>query len=109
MAGNTLTTASTMMCPHGGTVTGVPGSPRVSAGAVVLRSTDTFVVAGCPFLVNGAPSPCVSVRWVVSDARVKVAGGATLSQGSTGLCMNPASAPQGPVQIAATQARVATR
>jgi hypothetical protein len=109
MAGDTLTTASTMMCPHGGTVTGIPGSPRVSAGAVVLRSSDTFVVAGCPFFVGTVASPCVTVRWVVPDARVTVAGGPTLSQGSTGLCMGPTSAPQGPVQILATQPRVATR
>jgi hypothetical protein len=109
MAGDALTIASTMMCPHGGTVTGIPASPRVSAGAAVLRSTDTFVVAGCPFVISQVPSPCVTVRWVVPDTRVTVAGGPTLSQGSTGLCMSPASAPQGSVQILATQPRMATR
>lgn len=109
MAGQALSTASTMMCPHGGTVTGIPASPRATASAALLRSTDTFVIAGCPFVIGGVPSPCVTVQWVVPDNRVKVAGGPTLSQGSTGLCMSAASAPQGPVQILTTAPRVATR
>jgi hypothetical protein len=110
MAGQTITTASTLMCPHGGTVTGVPSSPRASAGATVLRAADTFVIAGCPFLLpGGAPSPCVTVQWTVADARVTVGGAPTLSSGSVGLCMSAASVPQGPVQVLATQARVSTR
>lgn len=110
MAGPAITTASTLTCPHGGTVTGVPGSPRASAGAPILRSADTFTIAGCPFVLpGGAPSPCVTVRWIAADTMVTVAGAATLSRGSVGLCLNPAQVPQGPVQVLAIQGRVTTR
>lgn len=109
MAGHALTTAATMMCPHGGTVTGISTSPRVSAGAPVLRASDTFVVAGCAFAPGGAASPCVSVQWVVPDSRVTVGGSPTLSTGSTGLCTSALQAPQGPVQIVSTQPRASTR
>jgi hypothetical protein len=110
MAGQAITTASTLMCPHGGSVTGIPSSPRASAGAAMLRATDTFTIAGCPFVLpGGAPSPCVTVRWTVADTSVAVGGAATLSGGSVGLCMNPAQVPQGPVQVVVTQTRVSTR
>ena len=46
-----LTTASTLMCPHGGTVTGVPSSARRSplGGSPLVLATDTFTIAGCAF------------------------------------------------------------
>lgn len=110
MAGQTITVASTLMCPHGGTVTGISSSPRASAGATVLRAADTFVIAGCSFVLpSGTPSPCVTVQWTVADTRVTTGGAATLSSGSVGLCMSAASVPQGPVQVVATQSRVSTR
>jgi hypothetical protein len=110
MAGPALTTAATMMCPHGGTVSAVASSPRASAGATLLTSSDTFAIAGCPFVTPAAvPSPCVSVTWTVPDMQVKRGGSPTLSTGSVGLCLNALSAPQGPVVIAATQPRVSTR
>jgi len=109
MAGQTLTAAATLMCPHAGTVTAVPASPRVSAGATVLTMADSFLIAGCTFAPGGAASPCLTVQWVVADSAVKVKGSATLSTSSTGLCLSGASAPQGSVIIASTQARVSTR
>lgn len=109
MGGPALTTASTLMCPHGGAVTGISSGPRASAGATVLRAADTFVIAGCPFVLpGGAPSPCVRVQWTIADTRVTVAGAPTISSGSVGLCMNPASVPQGPVQVMSTQTRAST-
>jgi hypothetical protein len=96
-----LTTASTLMCPHGGTVTGSPGATHAAADAVVLRASDTFTIAGCPFNVAGAPSPCVSVLWVVPATRVKHGGDFVLNQSSVGLCLG--AAPQGTVIVASTQ------
>ena len=51
-----LTGASTLMCPHGGTVIATPGATRAKADAIVLRATDTFIIAGCPFNISGAPA-----------------------------------------------------
>jgi hypothetical protein len=106
MSGGALTTASTLLCPHGGSVSAVPGSAQVKAAAPVLRSSDTFTIAGCPFNVSSVASPCVRVSWIVSDTRVTAGGASTLSQSSVGLCLNAAGAPQGPVVVASTQPRV---
>ena len=100
-----LTSASTMMCPHGGTVTATPGSTRASAGAPVLRGSDTFTSAGCPFPPTGTPHPCVSVNWVQTATRVKHGGDLVLNAASVGLCIAGDQAPQGTVVIASTQAK----
>jgi hypothetical protein len=101
-----LTVASSMMCPHGGTVVATPGSTRATAGAPVLRVSDTFVIAGCTFNISGAPSPCVSVNWVQTATRVKHGGALVLNQASVGLCLAATQAPQGTVLINSTQSRV---
>ena len=101
-----LTTASTLMCPHGGTITGSPGATKASAdGAVVLRASDSFSIAGCAFNVSGAPQPCTSVQWVGTAQKVSHAGDLVLNEASVGLCLGPA--PQGTVIVSATQAKVA--
>jgi hypothetical protein len=107
MPGHALTTASTLMCPHGGTVSATTTNTRVKAGAPVVTQADTFLVAGCPFTVSGVSSPCTTVVWVTADVRVKV-GAPTLSESSVGLCLNPASVPQGPVSIVTTQTQAST-
>jgi hypothetical protein len=98
-----LTAASTMMCPHGGTVTAVPGQTRAAADAPVLRGSDTFTIAGCPFLIVLVPSPCVSVQWVATATRVQAAGDFVLNEASVGLCLAATQAPQGAVLIVQTQ------
>jgi hypothetical protein len=109
MAGAALTRSSTMQCPHGGQVQPVPSQARARAGDALLTSADTFPITGCAFtLPSGTPSPCLTVKWLVADTRVK-AGAATLSQSDTGLCLNAQNAPQGPVSVIHTQQRVKTR
>jgi hypothetical protein len=109
MSGNALTAASAMQCPHGGQVQAAPANTRVRGDAQLLTSADTFVVAGCPFTIPpGAPSPCVSVRWILADLRV-TAGSATLSESDSGMCMSAANVPQGPVSVVTTQRRVTTQ
>jgi uncharacterized Zn-binding protein involved in type VI secretion len=100
-----LTAASTLMCPHGGTVIATPGSTRASAGTPILRGSDTFTIAGCPFPPSGPPHPCVSVNWVQAATKVKHGGDFVLNQASVGLCVAADQAPQGTVVIAATQAQ----
>lgn len=73
----------------------------------MATSADTFIIAGCPFQSGPSVlSPCLSVKWTVTDTRVKVGGTLILSTASQGLCMSGAQAPQGPVIIASTQAKV---
>ena len=112
MAGGALNAASTLQCPHGGTVTVTPSNPNIKAGgAPLVTASDTFTVAGCPFQLPTTPptpSPCVSVKWTVTDQKVKTSGGPTLSQSSVGMCFSAQQAPQGPVVISGTQAQVKT-
>ena len=109
MAGAMLTVASSLACPHGGTVTIVSGNTRVMVGGVAAAlATDTFTIAGCPFQIPATPpipSPCVTVQWLLTDLRATVGGIPTLSQGDSGLCLSAMQVPQGPVSVVATQAR----
>jgi hypothetical protein len=99
-----LTTASTLMCPHGGTVTGSPGATKASADAVILRMSDTFSITGCTFAPGGVASPCTIVQWTVGSGRIQHDGDFVLNESSVGLCIGPA--PQGSVLISATQSKV---
>lgn len=100
-----LTTASSLMCPHGGTVTATPGGPpKATADATILRVSDTFIIAGCPFATAAGPDPCTTVQWVSTAQKVKHAGDLVLTEASVGLCIG--AAPQGAVIVAATQAKV---
>lgn len=104
--GNSLITSATLQCPHGGAVQIISSNTRVKATSTPMAtSADTFIIAGCPFTPSAA-SPCLSVKWIVSDTRVKVGGTQTLSTASQGLCLNAAQAPQGPVSIVNTQTKV---
>lgn len=101
-----LTAASTMMCPHGGTVTAIPSQTRASAGDPILLDSDTFTVAGCPFNIASVPSPCVTVQWIVTVTRVQAGGIFVLNESSVGLCLAATTAPQGAVLIIDTQPSV---
>ena len=103
-----LNMSSVMMCPHGGQVQAITANSKVqAAGDFALRMSDTFLIAGCPFIVALAPHPCVQVRWVQPAARSQVSGDYTLTEASVGLCVAADQAAQGPVVIVVTQPRVA--
>jgi hypothetical protein len=112
MAGNTLTVASSLTCPHGATVTIAPSNSHAFAGGVLIATSgDSFSIAGCPFqlpTVPPTPSPCVIVQWSVADQQV-TAGAATLSQSSQGQCISALGAPQGPVIIGGAQPKVSSK
>jgi hypothetical protein len=102
-----LTSSSLMMCLHGGTVQAISSNTRVkAAGDFILRSSDTFIIAGCPLNVAGAPHPCIQVQWVLADTQSQVTGDFTLSEQSVGLCVAGDQAVQGTVLINFTQPRV---
>jgi PAAR motif-containing protein len=95
------------MCPHGGQVTTIPGSPRVTVGGQPVATLgDTYLITGCSFtLPSGKPQPCVKVQWLVPAARVKVGGQPVILQNSTGLCLSAEQIPQGPPSMVMTQMR----
>src|ERR1039457_1007509 len=101
-----LTAASTMMCPHGGTVTALPSQTSASAGDSILLGSDTFTVAGCTFNIADVPNPCLTVQWLVTATRVQAGGVFVLNESSVGLCLAATMAPQGTVLIVDTQPSV---
>jgi hypothetical protein len=108
MPGPMFHVGGSAICPHGGQVTVVPGSPRVLlSGMPAATIADTFPIVGCVFTVPpGKPQPCIRVQWLVPAARVLINGSPAILQISTGLCLSPEQAPQGPPTIVATQTRV---
>lgn len=96
MPGKYLTTASTIQCPHEGTVTLITTNTKVMAGgAPVLLESDIHVVAGCPFVIGIVPSPCVTVEWSAGSTKTTINGTAPLVESSLGTCYGPTNAPQG--------------
>lgn len=96
----------TILCPHGGTASVVPGNQAATAsGSPVLRPTDTFLVAGCPFMVGTKPQPCLSISWQAPSTRITVGGSPVLLATSIGLCESAEHIVQGPAQVSGAQAR----
>lgn len=95
-------------CPHGGTAVVATGNTkaRTKGGGIVLQD-DILTVGGCTFtLPNGKPSPCVKVKWAMTDTKVKVDGKATVSQTSVGNCYSAEEVMQGPAIISSVQGKV---
>lgn len=105
MPGPLLTTASTILCPHGGRAVLTTANARTTAQRLpVLLETDVHTVVGCPFTLPGPkPSPCVRIQWSAGSPRASVNGTPVLTQASLGLCYSPESAPQGVALIVNTQ------
>lgn len=98
---------NTTMCPHGGQGQTISSNARVLvSGMPVATIADQTLVAGCAFTIGPKPSPCVRVQWLVPAVRVFVMGQPVLLQTSTGLCLSPEQAPQGPPVVAVNQPRV---
>jgi hypothetical protein len=106
MASLFLTVTTSLSCPHGGTVTASTSNTRVTAnGDFVVRSTDTFTVGGCPYMIANVPHPCVSVRWDVHAERHTSDSDPSLTEESVGLCLDAGGGTQGLVVISSTQSR----
>ena len=96
-----LTTASTLQCPHGGTVSVISTNAQVqTADGFILRSSDVFTIAGCPF-ATAVAQPCVSVEWVLTALQSQVLSEFNLTEDSVGLCVG--GGPPGPVVVNQTQ------
>jgi hypothetical protein len=102
-----LTTASSIMCPHGGQVILVTSNTQSSAGHTpMLLQSDQHMIAGCPFVVGVVYMPCVTIQWQAPAVQVTVNGTGVLTQSSVGLCLNAAGAPQGTAIVVNTQMQV---
>ena len=86
--------SATAMCPHGGQVSTVPGSPRVSLGGQPAATMgDTFLTAGCAFTVPPATRVRIGVQFAIL-------------QSSSGLCQSAEHIPGGPPSVVVSQLRV---
>jgi len=103
MPGFLLHVGATVLCAHAGQAQPTSPNPRVKVGGQpVVTQAAPYTVAGCPFNVSGAPSPCVTASWVTAALRVRAGGLPVLLQDSQAIC-----APNGtPVNIVMTQVRV---
>jgi hypothetical protein len=105
--GQFLTTASVLQCPHGGIVSAITTNAVAQAvGDYIVRSSDTFMIAGCPFVLPTpppTPHPCMTVQWVVSALMNQVMSDSVLTEDSVGMCLAADQTPQGPVLISFTQ------
>ncbi len=113
MSGKTITTNSTLQCPHGGSVSISSSNTRSSAeqGNIATMS-DTFTVSGCSFQIPGTPpipSPCLNVVWIVPDVQVKANSSLVVSEKSVGLCLAGTGLPQGKGLVSNTQTKVSSR
>jgi hypothetical protein len=89
-----VTTNSVMMCPHGGHVVCTPTDMnRATPNGPQLKATDICNVVGCPFSINGQPSPCTRVQWMPTG------GTQNLDCHSIGIVIGINGIPQGPVTI----------
>jgi|SRR5690554_1604634 len=103
MPGFLLHLGATVQCAHAGQAQPTVTNPRVLvSGQPIVMQPGPYVIAGCPFNVSGAPSPCVTANWVTGATRILSNGLPVLLLDSQAIC-----APNGtPLLILSTQTRV---
>ncbi len=110
MPGYLLDANTTIQCPHGGQVSVKPKPTRVTLGGSDVYVVDDFdqtpVISGCAFNISGAPSPCMSIKWLLPAMRVEVGGKKPLLSTSVGLCLSAAQVPQGTALVSGFQTKV---
>ena len=103
---NLLTTASQVMCPHGGQATLITSNTQVTAdGSPVLLESDVHIIAGCSFAIGPKYSPCVRIEWSAGTTASKSNGTAFLTQSSVGKCLGAEGATQGMAMVVQTQTK----
>jgi hypothetical protein len=111
MPGLLLHNGAIITCPHPvGTVTALPGSPRVLLdGKTALTMLHVHTVKGCQFTIPtpGGPvlHPCVTVR-VEPAKKVLINNVAAAILTPSALCYAVDQAPQGPPNSSPTQMKV---
>lgn len=98
-----LTTASTIMCPHGGQAQLTTSNTDAKIqGAPALLQSDIHTIVGCPF-TPVTYMPCLTIQWVTGATQTNVNGVPVLLQNSVGLCLNAAQVPQGTALVVQVQ------
>ena len=100
-----LTRSSVITCPHGGMVMHVPMSftGELIGGQLPLLLSDLYFVAGCPFLLPDAPSPCIRVIWTNASVTRLIGGIPVLTNASIGIVQSASGVAQGFAIIASYQ------
>lgn len=104
MPGFLLHMGATVLCMHAGQAQPTSSNPRVKvSGQPVVTQSNSYSVAGCPFVTpGGTPQPCLTGQFVSAATRVRAGGVPVLLQDSQAVC-----APNGTgVNILVTQVRV---
>lgn len=104
-----LSSAAQLMCTHGGTVSISSTDSRVSViDGPVVRTTDLFIVGGCPFTLPPAVyHPCVTLQWSVTCDRTSAISLNCLNESSVAECQAADQAVQGVAKIVNTQQQAA--
>lgn len=110
MPGKVVTTASTVLCQHGGTAQLQTANTKTHCdGSPALLESDVHPVTGCPFtLPNGKPSPCVRIEWTPANTPAPVQGTPVVVESTVGKCINAEGAPQGVATILPPSSKAST-
>ena len=107
--GKILSGATSMSCPHGGTVTPSATATAKVDGSPGLLISDSCSISGCshqiPIGTGTKPSPCMTVLWS-SPASSCRSGAPLLTTDSSGTCLTAEGVPQGAVSISSNQGKV---
>ena len=109
MPGNILTTASTIMCSHGGRALLMTSNSKSFSSAPVLLESDIHPIVGCPFTVGPKYSPCVRIEWSGGAGKAAANGVPILIQSSIGKCIGVEGAMQGVATIVNTQVKASAQ
>ncbi len=96
MSAPILTTASSILCPHGGRATLISSAAQLTVGgARPLLISDTHPIVGC-----SNPAPCLTLRWTTGASSVMAHGLPIVTQANPGVCYGGTPSP---ATIAQTQ------
>ncbi|CCK31961.1 hypothetical protein BN159_7582 [Streptomyces davaonensis JCM 4913] len=112
MSGSLLDAGAVIGCPHGGRASAAtpPTAAVLIDGQAAVTAAHQYLVTGCPHIVDGVPTPCVSVRFSPDGATgVTVDGASVLLDTSAAQCLSAALVPQGPPVVQAAQRKVTVR
>lgn len=109
MPGTTLTTTSSVQCPHGGRALLLTSNTCSLAGASMLLESDVHSVVGCSFFAGQKYSPCLTIEWSAGASALTISGTKVLVRSSVGKCKNDSGVVQGSAIVASTQTPVSAK